>query len=73
MHLDYYPGLNAIIVGGVTIAATTEFNFYIPVFIKTKPFTYAFLALIQEHSTFPTVTSVYKLYGTGEFTSKVWA
>ena len=31
MHLDYYPGLNAIIVGGATIAATTEFNFYIPV------------------------------------------
>ena len=31
MHLDYYPGLNAIIVGGATIVATTEFNFYIPV------------------------------------------
>ena len=67
MHLDYYPGLNAIIVGGVTIAATTEFNFYIPVWIKSSPFTTAFLALIQEHSTFPTVTSVYKLYGLGEF------
>ena len=31
LHEDYYPGLNAIIVGGATIAATTEFNFYIPV------------------------------------------
>ena len=31
MHEDYYPGLNAIIVGGATITATTEFNFYIPV------------------------------------------
>lgn len=31
MHEDYYPELNAIIVGGVSIAATTEFNFYIPV------------------------------------------
>ena len=30
-HLDYYPGLNAITIGGASIAATTEFNFYIPV------------------------------------------
>ena len=73
MHLDYYPGLNAIIVGGVTIAATTEFNFYIPIWIKASPFTTAFLALIQEHSTFPTVTSVYKLYGSAEFDGNLWA
>ena len=73
MHLDYYPGLNAIIVGGVTIAETTEFNFYIPIWIKTAPFTTAFLALIQEHSTFPTVTSVYKLYGSEEFDGHFWA
>lgn len=30
MHNDYYPGLNAIVIGGVTITALTEFNFYIP-------------------------------------------
>ena len=31
MHNDYYPGLNAIVIGGVTISAAIEFNFYIPV------------------------------------------
>ena len=31
MHSDYYPGLNAIIIGGATISAASEFNFYIPV------------------------------------------
>ena len=46
MHEDYYPGLNAIIIGGASIAATTEFNFYIPVFIKKGVLTYAFLTLI---------------------------
>ena len=46
MHLDYYPGLNAIIIGGVSITATKEFNFYIPVQIKAAPFTHAFFALI---------------------------
>lgn len=66
MHLDYYPGLNVIIIGGATIAATVEFNFYIPVQIKRTVMTYAFFALIQEYSTFPKVTSAYKIYGTAE-------
>ena len=65
-HYDYYPGLNAIIIGGSAISDITEFNYYIPVRIIGLPFTYAFLALINNYATFPTVTSVYKLYGTTE-------
>lgn len=73
MHKDYYPGLNAIIIGGVTISATAEFNFYIPVQIKATTFTFGFLALIQEHSTFPVVKKSYKLFGTAEFNENAWS
>ena len=31
MHENYYPGLNAIIVGGNAVTPGVEFNYYIPV------------------------------------------
>ena len=31
MHYDYYPGLNAILIGGFTVESAKEFNFYVPV------------------------------------------
>ena len=66
LHKDYYPGLNAIIIGGSSVTALSEFNYYIPVCIKVPAFTFAFIGLINNHATFPTVTSVYKLFGTVE-------
>lgn len=68
LHKDYYPGLNAIIIGGSAVSAVTEFNYYIPVWIKSSAFTYAFIGLINNYATFPTVTSVYKIFGTAEIT-----
>ena len=65
IHEDYYPGLNAIVIGS-PVVAKTEFNYYIPVWIKVPAFTFAFIGLINNHATFPTVTSVYKLFGTVE-------
>ena len=31
LHKDFYPGLNAITIGGAAITESTEFNYYIPV------------------------------------------
>lgn len=67
MHKDYYPGLNAIIIGGSTITATTEFNFYVPVKI-TATFTYAFIALVTSYASNPSVVKIFKLFGTPEDT-----
>ena len=66
LHKDYYPGLNAIIIGGSPIVGSIEFNYYIPVWINVPAFTFAFFGLINNYATFPTITSVYKIYGTVE-------
>ena len=34
LHKDYYPELNAIIIGGSVVSTLSEFNYYIPVWIK---------------------------------------
>ena len=69
---DYYPGLNSIIIEG-SIIPMVEFNYYIPVKIKASAFRQAFIALINNSSTFPTVTSAYKIYGSQELTSSYGA
>ena len=60
--------MNAIIIGGSAVSAVTEFNYYIPVWIKAPAFSYAFIGLINNYATFPTVSSVYKIYGNVEIT-----
>lgn len=58
-------------IGGVAVTAGAEFNYYIPVAIKSPAFKYAFIGLMSNFTSYPTMTSVYKLYGTVERTTGV--
>ena len=60
-----FYSLKGIVIGGNSVNAGEEFNYYVPIKI-TGAVQYGFLALLSDYSVNLTASAVFKLFGSTE-------